>query len=270
MSRDAPRVFSALLRHWRARRGLSQLDLALEAGVSSRHVSFLETGRAGPSREMVVRLSVALDVPLRDRNDLLRAAGLPAAYPEPAFSEGLSPGVDLALSRMLAQHEPFPMVVTNRQYDVLQANLGAQRLLARVVRDPAALPTQGNLLRVLFDPRLARSAVVDWERTARALLTRVHRELLGYPADSPLAELVAGLLDTPGVPEDFRQPDLGQPSEPAFVLRLRCEGEELALLSTLTQFSAPQNVTLDELRLESFFPLDAATADVLERWSTTG
>jgi transcriptional regulator with XRE-family HTH domain len=273
MSRDHDaRLYPALLRHWRTGRGQSQLDLACAANVSSRHVSFLETGRARPSREMVLRLGAALDVPLRDQNAMLRAAGLPAEYPEPAPGEAISPAVDQALARMLAQHEPFPMVVASQAYDVVRTNGGAARLLARIVPDPAGLPRPGNLLRLLFDPRLARPALVDWERTARALLARAQRELLARPSDGELGALVRALLDYPDVPADFARPDLGLPSEPAFALRLRCAGEstELAFLSAITRFSAPQNVALDELRLESFFPLDEATARACAAWAQPG
>jgi transcriptional regulator with XRE-family HTH domain len=267
MARDEGRLYPALLRHFRTRRGLSQLDLAYAAGVSARHVSFLETGRARPSREMVLRLAATLDVPLREQNAMLRAAELRAEFPEPPAGAGISPAVDDAVVRMLAQHEPFPMVVVTRAYELVRANGGARRLLARLVPDPAALPRPGNLLRLLFDHRLARPAVLDWERTARRLLARVHRELLARPSDDALAALLRELLDNPEVPADFARPDLELPSEPSFVLRLRCAGIDLAFLSALTTFNAPQNVALDELRLESFFPLDGDTERACVAWA---
>jgi hypothetical protein len=123
------------------------------------------------------------------------------------------------------------------------------------------------MLHVLFDPRLARGAVIGWERTARTLVSRIHRESLARPGDAELAALVRSLFELPDVPPGFRQPDLSAPSEPTVVLRLRVEGLELAFLSTITAFSAPQNVTLDELRIESYFPLDDATARACERFS---
>jgi hypothetical protein len=138
------------------------------------------------------------------------------------------------------------------------------------VRDARELETSGNrlnLLHVLFDPRLARSAVVDWERTARTLVSRIHRESLARPGDTELAALVHSLFELPDVPSGFRQPDLSAPSEPTLVHRLRVEGVSLAFLSTITAFSAPQNVTLDELRIESYFPLDGATARACERFA---
>ena len=267
MTRDEPGLLPALLRHFRNRRGLSQLDLALAAEISARHLSFLETGRAQPSREMVLRLGGTLGLSLRDQNALLRAAGFDAAFAEPGLSDGMPESVTRAITRMLAQQEPFPMVVLDRCYNVLQRNVATRRLLSRVIADPTALPARPNMLRVLFDPRLARGAVVDWERTARTLVSRIHRELLARPGDTELAALVRSLFELPDVPPAFRQPDLSVPSEPTVVLRLRVEGVELAFLSTITAFSAPQNVTLDEVRIESYFPLDEATASACERFA---
>jgi transcriptional regulator with XRE-family HTH domain len=265
VTRAEPGLLPALLRHFRTRRGLSQLDLALAAEVSARHLSFLETGRAQPSREMVLRLGGTLGLSLRDQNALLRAAGFEAEFPEPRLFDGMPESVTRAITRMLEQQEPFPMVVLDRCYNVLQRNEATRRLLSRIIADPNALPTRPNMLHVLFDPRLARCAVVDWERTARTLVSRIHRESLARPGDTELAALVRSLFELPDVPPTFRQPDLSAPSEPTVVLRLRVEGVSLAFLTTVTAFSAPQNVTLDELRIESYFPLDEATARACER-----
>ena len=267
MTRDEPGLLPALLRHFRNRRGLSQLDLALAAEISARHLSFLETGRAQPSREMVLRLGGTLGLSLRDQNALLRAAGFEATFAEPGLSDGMPESVTRAITRMLAQQEPFPMVVLDRCYNVLQRNEATRRLLSRVIADPTALPARPNMLHVLFDPRLARGAVVDWDRTARVLMSRIQRESLARPGDTELASLVRSLFELPDVPPGFRQPDLSAPSEPTVVLRLRVEAVELAFLSTVTAFSAPQNVTLDELRIESYFPLDEATARACERFA---
>jgi transcriptional regulator with XRE-family HTH domain len=265
MRKDEPRLFSALLRHWRSRRGMSQLDLAIAADVSSRHVSFLETGRAQPSREMVLVLGAALDVPLRDQNVLLDSAGFPPAFEEPALDQAMPPAIGQAIDRMLAHHEPFPMAVMTRTYDLLKLNRAGARLLGGMALDASALGAAPNLMRALFDPRVTRPFVVDWERTARLLLSRLHRESLARPSDEPLAALVQALLEYPDVPESFRQPDFTAPSEPTFTLRLRRGDLELAFLTTVTAFSAPQSVTLEELRIESYFPLDDATAAACER-----
>ena len=259
MRRQPSSLFPALLRHWRTRRGLSQLDLALAADVSPRHVSFLETGRAQPSGEMILRLAAALSVPLRDQNALLAAAGFPAVFEEPRPDDGLSGPVGAVVDRMLAQQEPFPMIVVNRRYDILRANRGATALLGRFLAEPGAAAPPLNAFQLCFDPRLARRFVVDWERLARALLARLHRETLERPGDEELAALLRALLEHEGVPAAWQSPDLSMPSEPCLTIRLRRDGLELAFLATVTVFSAPQNVTMDELRLESWFPLDDAT-----------
>src|ERR1700712_1634683 len=167
MSRDDSTLFSALLRHWRTRRGLSQLGLSLTAEVSSRNISFLETGRAQPSRELVLILAGSLDLPLRDQNVLLRAAGFQDQFAEPSWTDGLDPVIERTLERMLKKHEPFPMIVLSHGYDIVRANRAAARLMAWLIADPNAPSQPPNLLRALFDPRLGRSFVLDWERLAR-------------------------------------------------------------------------------------------------------
>ncbi len=265
MPRSERRLFPALLRHWRTLRGLSQLDLALAAGVSARHVSFLETGPAQPSRDMVLRLGATLNVALRDQNELLRAAGFPDAFAESGLEGELPPGVTQAIDRMLAQHEPFPMTVLDRHYQVLRTNEGGSRLLALFIANPSALQAPPNVFAMLFDPRLARRFVVDWERVARASVARLHRETLAKPADGGLSALLRSLFEYPDVPESWRQPDFSTPSDPTLTLRLKRDDLELAFLTTVTVFSAPQNVTLEELRIESYFPLDEETAVACER-----
>jgi transcriptional regulator with XRE-family HTH domain len=257
MARSA--LFPALLRHWRSRRGLSQLDLALAADVSARHISFLETGRARPSREMILQLAASLSVPLREQNALLRAAGFPDEYPEPNPNDVGKPIRD-AIARMLAQHEPYPMLVLDRRYDVVQLNGGATRLFTSLVRDPSRVPAKLNAMHALFDTHLLRSAVLDWERIAHGMVARLHRETLARPEDAELAGLLRSLFEYPDVPESWRQADFAAPNDAALTLRLKHGDQELAFLATLTMFSAPQNVTLEELRIESYFPLDDATA----------
>lgn len=265
-------LFPALLRHWRRTRGRSQLDLALDAGVSARHLSFLETGRAAPSREMVLRLASALSVPLRDQNALLVAAGFAREFPE---AQGpYTPAIEQALTRMLAQQEPYPLTVLDPRYNVVRANAAALRILPRFVADPTALPlTDGaplNVLRMVFDPRLARPFILDWPRVARDLAGRVHRELLAHPDDRALRELLASVFQAPDVPAELRQPDLGIPSAPILAIRLRRDDLELGFFTTITTFNAPQNVTLEELRIESYFPLDDETARVCAALASAG
>jgi transcriptional regulator with XRE-family HTH domain len=244
---------------------MSQLDLAVAADVSSRHVSFLETGRATPSRDMVLRLAATLAVPLRDQNEMLRAAGFPEEFAAPPLDGGLPRGVSLAIERMLAQHEPYPMTVLDRRYDVLRVNEGGARLLSRFVAEPSAAGARVNVFAMLFDPRLARPFVVGWERVAHAMIARLHRETLARPGDAELNGLLRSLFEQPNVPESWRQPDFESPNEATLTLRLRRGGLEVAFLTTMTVFSAPQNVTLEEIAIESYFPLDEETAAVCEK-----
>lgn len=264
MNRTDTGLYPALLRYWRARRGWSQLDLAVAADVSSRHVSFLETGRAQPGRETLLRLAATLDVPLRDQDEMLRAAGFDPAFGADAPG-ALPAAVDRVLDRMIAAHEPFPLTVLNRRYDVLRASDGAQRLVARFVADPAALPAPLNVYGLLFDPRLARPFVVEWERVAHALVARLHREALARGSDPELSALLRSLFAWPGVPEAWRQPDFSAPSEPFLALRLRRDDDAMAFVTAITAFSAPGNVAVEELRIESYYPLDDATAAACAR-----
>lgn len=258
-----PGLFPALLKHWRRSRGMSQLDLAIAADVSSRHVSFLETGRAKPSEEMVLRLGAALGVPLRDRNAMLNAAGFPELFDEPALDGGLPPPISRALDRMLASHEPFPMVVMNSRYDVLRTNQGAAALMRRIILEPEALGVPINGFRLLFDPRLARPFIEDWAEVAHGLIASLHVESLQRPNDEGLSDLLRSLHEYPGVPEAWRQP-APRPAEATFTMVLKRDALRLAFLTTVTRFNAPANITLEELRIESYFPLDDETSLALE------
>jgi transcriptional regulator with XRE-family HTH domain len=258
------RLFPALLKYWRGRRGLSQLDLALAAEVSSRHVSFLEIGRAQPSAEMVLRLASALDVPLRDQNELLRAAGHEPRFAEPSLGE-VPPPIERALERMMAQQEPYPLTVLSATYDVLRANQAAVALLSRFVAEPQHLPASRNVFTLLFDPRLVRPFVVDWDRLARLMVARLHREVLAHRERGALGRLLEEVFQYPDVPKSWRDPDFSTGDGAVLEVRFRRDDLELAFLTTVTAFNAPRNVTLDELRIESYFPLDEATKRACER-----
>jgi transcriptional regulator with XRE-family HTH domain len=255
-SHMAQRMFGALVKHWRARRGLSQLDLALAAGVSARHLSFLETGRAKPSEEMVLRLADVLDVPLRDRNLLLEAAGLPARF---AQHDVLPAAVELAIDRMLAAQEPYPLLVMSSLYEIVRRNRAATRLIDGLVATPEARDER-NLYALLFDPRALRPSVIEWDALAARMLARLQREALVHADDPRRRELLARVGRYPGVPRSQPAPDLSMRIEPTLVLRLRWREVALSFLTTVTVFSAPQEVAIEELRIESFFPLDDTTA----------
>ncbi len=252
------RLFSALLKYWRSRRGLSQLDLALEAGVSARHLSFLESGRAEPSEPMVLRLLVALDVPLRDRNEALRAAGFPDRFPEPALA-ALPDAVERAIGRMMEMQEPYPLTVISPTADVLRHNRAATRLFSRFVADPTAVESPLNTFSLVFDPRLMRPFISNWAAVARQMLARLQRESLQRGGDQRLSALEERVLAFPDVPKAWCGPDFADPVEPVFSVHLRRGDVALAFFTTITTFSSPRLVTLEELRIESSFPLDDAT-----------
>lgn len=252
-------LFSALLKHWRTQRGLSQLDLALAANVSSRHVSFLETGRSVPSVEMVMRLAGALDVPLRHVNAMLEAGGYASRYPEPDPGAALPPEVARAVQLMKDHHEPFPLLVVDRRYDLLDFNRGTAAVFRAAM--PAVDPHRGplNLLRFTFDPEGARPALVNFDEVGRTLLWRVHREVLSAPVDGVLRERLEEILAMPTIPDDWRAPDLTVPSSPSLVLHLRAGDLDLRFLTTVTTFQAPQTLQLHDLRIETWFPIDETT-----------
>jgi transcriptional regulator with XRE-family HTH domain len=257
------RVFPALLKYHRGRRGVSQLELALEADVSARHVSFLESGRAQPSPDMVLRLLSVLGASLREQNEALVAAGLEARFPEPP-SEGLSPEIATAITRMMQQHEPYPLSVLGPEGTVLGANRAARIMFETFAADRAALGQSPNVFALFFDPALWRPFVVDWAQVAHAIIARLHRDSL-LRHDSRLSTLVDRLLAFPGVPPDWRYPDFSSAFGPTGAFRLKRDDREVAFLVTMTTFATPRDVTLDELRIESCFPLDEATRLTCER-----
>ena len=252
-------MFAALLKYWRGHRGMSQLDLSIAAQVSSRHISFLETGRSNPSVEMVLLLAETLDITMRDTNELLRAAGYSSIYSEPSIDSLLSGPLGGAVDTMLDHHEPFPMMVLDRLYNVLRTNQSGHKLFALADVDlDETQPGEVNVLRLLFDPA-SREMIGDWSVTAGTMLRRLQREVLQRPHDNDLADLRDDLMNTPGSPEDWRQPDPTAATHPMIAVEFRAGDIGLRFLTTITEFNAPQNVTLDEMRIESYFPLDDQT-----------
>jgi transcriptional regulator with XRE-family HTH domain len=257
-------MFPALLKFWRVRKGYSQLELAGVARVSTRHISFLETGRARPSEEMVLRLMDALGVPLRDQNNMLRTADFPPRYAEPKLTE-LSSGVEWALERMLRQQEPYPLTVLSVDYDIVRSNSAASRVFGEFVAMPSHLSEPLNMYTLLFDPFLVRPFVQDWPLVAAMMVARLHREAFQHSGDERLVRLLDRVLRYPKVPAAWRQPDFSLEMESTMAIRLQRGDLQLGFLTTLTSFSAPLLVTLQELRIESYFPLDASTQAACER-----
>jgi transcriptional regulator with XRE-family HTH domain len=248
----------ALLQYWRRARNLSQLALAHEAQVSPRHVCFLETGRAKPSRDMVLHLADTLDVPLRERNGLLLAAGFAPIYRESTFDDRDLVPVRTAIDAILKQQEPFPAVVMNRHWDIVATNGAATRFFSMLL-DGRTPPGAGNVLRLMFHPEGLRPSVENWEAVAQTLLRRVHREALGRTLDDPSQALLSEVLNYPGVPKRFRTPDLGTPLVPVVPVSFEHRGQTFNFFSAVTVLGTPQDITLQELRVECFFPMDDGT-----------
>jgi transcriptional regulator with XRE-family HTH domain len=246
-----------LLRDWRRRRRLSQLDLALEAGVSARHLSFLETGRSKPSREMVLHLSEQLEVPLRDRNHLLLAAGFAPAFEERAIDAPEMAPVREALERVLTGHEPYPAVVVDRWWNLAAANRSIAMFTDTVPEHLMAPPV--NVLRVSLHPDGMASRILNYGEWRAHLLDRLHRQV-ALTGDDRLAALYAELSEYPGETADVQH---GPGGEIAVPLRYDAGGRELAFFSTIATFGTAVDITLAELSIEAFFPADQATADYL-------
>jgi transcriptional regulator with XRE-family HTH domain len=253
--------FGGLLRWWRAERRMSQLDLASEAMTTPRYVSFVETGRAQPSRQMVVRLARALDVPLRERNGLLLAAGFAPLYAKGRLDAPQLARVETALRSMLAQHEPFPAVVMDRGWDIVRVNDGARRLFGALFA-PAPLPDEGNnVLRLMIEPGPVRGHVANWIDVVPALLDRARREAVGGVLDATTAALVEGLRARPEVAALLASPDPMAPTAPVIDVQFALDGTTLSFFSVISTLGTPTDVTAQELRLEAFFPSDEATRD---------
>ena len=252
----APAPVGELLRSWRQRRSLSQLELALDADVSSRHVSFLETGRARPSREMVLHLAEHLEVPLRDRNALLLAAGYAPLYGERSLQEAEMAPVRQAIDRFLRAHEPYPAVVVDRHYHLVAVNDATHVLTDGVA--PELLEPPANGLRLTLHPRGMAPRIANLEEWSAHLLQRLRRQA-SVTGDRELEALYAELAGYPGVAVE---PPREHAAAADIVLPLRLhDGEhELAFFSTISTFGTASDVTLAELAVEAFYPADAATA----------
>ena len=258
---SSPTPVGELLRAWRQRRNLSQLELALEAEVSARHVSFLETGRARPSREMVIRLAQQLEVPLRERNTMLLAAGYAPVYAERELEASEMAPVRQAIDRFLRAHEPYPAVVVDRYHNLLASNDALELLLDGVA--PELLEPPANGMRIALHPRGMAPRTLNLPEWSAHLLHRVRREAQ-ITADPELAALYDELVGYPGVHVTSQRADV-HPADILLPLRLRdTDGtNELSFFTTLSTFGTAADITLAELAIEAFYPANAYTANRL-------
>ena len=254
-----PDLFGPMLRTWRRRRGASQLALALQSGVSQRHVSFLESGRARPSREMVVQLSSALDVPLRQRNAMLLAAGFAPVYRESTLGAPELAPVRQAIDRMLKQQEPYPAVVIDRLWNLLDANEAAAAFTIFLHEGPPPPPPPGkqsNLLRSLLDPKSLRPKLANWEEVARYLVSTTYAEILAAGGEPKALAFIEEVMAYPDVPASFRRVRFDDRPPPVLTLDFLVGGKSLSVFTTIATLGTPQDITLQEVRIECFFPAD--------------
>jgi transcriptional regulator with XRE-family HTH domain len=252
-----PRPVGQLLREWRERRRLSQLDLSIQAEISTRHLSFVETGRSRPTPEMILKLTEHLDVPLRERNQLLLAGGYAPAYPQHGLDAPELASVRDALRQVLTSHEPYPALVINRWWELLEANAAVTVLTAGCA--PHLLRPPLNVLRISLHPDGMAPRIANLAQWRAHLLGQVRRRV-EQTGDPQLGELLAELIDYPGG-EDTALPA----NNVVLPLRFRHESGELALFSVAATVETAADVTVDELVIESFYPADHETAERLRR-----
>lgn len=260
--------FGMLLRQWRSVRRASQLDLALDADISTRHLSCLETGRAQPSREMVLRLAEALQVPLRERNALLLAAGYAPLFRQTSLDAPELEAVRRAVELFIAQLEPYPVLVMDRYWNILRMNSGAKRILDLFPGCESVTPLNGP--RLVFHPNGLRPVIEDWEVIAAHMIRRVRREAVDNPSDEAMQRFLEELLGYPDVPNRWRMLDLDHTPPPFLTINYKWQNATLRWFSTLTTLGTPLDVALQELRIETLFAADDTTRAVVNRLAEEG
>lgn len=251
-TRQTEHELGSLLRYWRRQRGKSQLDLSLDSGVSQRHISFVESGRSVPSRDLLLALSQTLDIPLRERNILLVASGYAPVYAESTWDAPEMALVRRAVDRALAQHEPHPAVVMDRYWNVLRTNDAAPRFFGLFL-DLSARKGPRNILRLMFDPEGMRPFVEDWERVAAELLQRMYREAVGHVMDEKTIDLLNDLKRYPGV----NRLGIAQKSHlPILPITFVKGGDRFSYFSMISTVGTPHCITAQELRIECMFPAE--------------
>ncbi|MEO1125005.1 MAG: helix-turn-helix transcriptional regulator [Cyanobacteria bacterium J06639_16] len=270
MAVSTPTSFESALKSWRKQRGLSQLALSLASDVSQRHLSFLESGRAQPSREMILRLAAVLEVPLRDQNQLLTAAGFAPVFAESDLSTPELAPVRQAIDFMLRQQEPYPAMVVDRYWHFLEGNQAAQRLFSWLIEPEALMPfcspsSQVNLMKAMLHPQGLRPVVANWDAIAPLLIRRVHREALTAGEDSFSQALFQELLSYPDVADCWHQKTTEIWQAPILTVAFSKDQQTMSFFSTIATLGTPYDITLQELRIECFFPADAATDALLKQ-----
>ncbi|MGI9326877.1 MAG: helix-turn-helix domain-containing protein [Pseudomonadales bacterium] len=263
--------FGALLKQWRGHRRMSQLQLAVASGISQRHISFLETGRAQPSRRTILDLADTLDVPLRERNALLLRAGFSALYNEQPLAQAELGLFREALDQMLLQHEPYPALILDGRWNLVSSNTGALSFFSKFI-DMSVLARAFNsedpdqafpLVQLCMNDNGLKPYLENWQEVTYTFLQRARSALLANPMDRDIETLIRFLQNHPDAPESWLNPSWNTAPPPAITMQLRKDGRQYALFTVLAHFGAPQQVTSQELSVELFFPADEATRAAL-------
>ncbi len=247
-------TFGPALREWRNRRRVSQLDLGSQAGVSARHISFLETGRSKPSREMVHHLSEYLEVPLSERNALLNAAGFAAAYRTRDLSDDEMAQVRAAIDWTLERHDPFPALALDRHWTVVRANSSAEIMIGAI-----GLSEGESMLSAITDTKRMEAAIVNWEEVAQYLIVRLRTES-AFVGGDPLLESTADRMIEE---QRTRWPERSGFLQAVVPIQFKAQNMVLSLFSTIAQFGTAEDIALADLRIEMYFPADEETRQVL-------
>lgn len=251
--------FAAMLKDWRRTSGVSQLELAMRCGSSQKHISFLESGRSNPSRVMIFALSEALSIPMRERNDLMLAAGFAPSFKERPLDDPELASVRTAIHHILSAHMPYPAVVFDWRHDIIEANPAAWTLMMFLfgVSRPEDMPDfSSNLLRGMLHPDGYRSSIVNWDQTASTLLRRLRSELLAAGNPEEGLAFLDELASYPGAPQGWRQCRDVEWQKPMLTVKVGRQDTAFSLFTTLTSLGAPFDVRLQEIRIETFFPAD--------------
>ena len=251
-----------LLREWRAARRMSQLDLALEAGISARHLSCVETGKSQASRETVGQLANALGMPLREHNLLMLAAGYAPQFCETSLYTSELERMNQAIELILLHQEPYPAFVISRHWEILLTNQAARMISFLMGGRPLR---HKNMLHNVFDPEDFRPVIVNWTDIAGWFIRHLHEEIAVSPSDRGARQLLKEILAYPGVPGHWRFRDVDTEIYPVLNLVYRSSAGQLRFFETITTFAGPRDVTLAELRIECFFPADEMTTALCSR-----
>ncbi len=261
--KEARSPFGEQLRYWRKSKGFSQLDLALDAGVSSKHISFLETGRNKPSRKMVLLLSSTLELPLRNRNELLLSAGFSENYSRTLIHKKEMESIRNILDMMLAKHEPYPAIVLDWDWNVLMGNRSYNNMLKWMKSLQAGFSSSSNIVELIFDPKGLKPFISNWEEVASSVIQRLHREKMENKNRHKI--LLERLLSYPGTPSHWRSLNFKKSSEPIIYVEFKIEEVSLKLFTTLSSFGTPIDVTSEEIVIEQYFPADEITKLFFEK-----